>query len=338
MRWAIANARTFAQLDPHHSRSHPSLWETSNRVRPRAALRMALDRLLVESHLSGGGGEYLHSAMQDWRAGWRRDVARRQLAAPFIPAASSAPRVSAISALPMPRDRPQGALLRAPQLGPSWALLRSPRGQVRSRILAASPVSTADRSAAAHSRDDDDDDADDFPWAAPGGVPKIPVIPTVLWNQPRPQIPWFDMNDMMDMCPVRGVVSFVAGGVLGVFMGVLIGSWQLGGPTGDAGLSDPTKLTTRQALKEMGDMMASRARSWGRNFAVVGGIYSTIECFIERGRGSHDVKNPVLSGCLTGGLLAAKQGPVAILGGCAGFAAFSLAVEHLMNSGRMPIG
>jgi mitochondrial import inner membrane translocase subunit TIM22 len=43
------------------------------------------------------------------------------------------------------------------------------------------------------------------------------------------------------------------------------------------------------------------------------------------------VKNPVIAGCLVGGWLAKGQGPQAIVGGCALFAAFSYAVELYMH-------
>ena len=41
--------------------------------------------------------------------------------------------------------------------------------------------------------------------------------------------------------------------------------------------------------------------------------------------------NPVLAGCLVGARLAKAQGPLAIGGGCATFAAFSYAIELYMH-------
>ena len=43
--------------------------------------------------------------------------------------------------------------------------------------------------------------------------------------------------------------------------------------------------------------------------------------------------NGVAAGCITGGVLAAKAGPQAALVGCAGFAAFSAAIDYYL---RMP--
>jgi mitochondrial import inner membrane translocase subunit TIM22 len=48
-------------------------------------------------------------------------------------------------------------------------------------------------------------------------------------------------------------------------------------------------------------------------------------------RAKSDVKNPVMAGCLVGGWLGKGQGPLAIAGGCATFAAFSYAVELYMH-------
>jgi import inner membrane translocase subunit TIM22 len=58
-----------------------------------------------------------------------------------------------------------------------------------------------------------------------------------------------------------------------------------------------------------------------------------VECCLATLRGRHDIKNPVIGGCITGGLLAYNQGPVAILMGCGGFAAFSLVIEQFMHAG-----
>ncbi len=41
--------------------------------------------------------------------------------------------------------------------------------------------------------------------------------------------------------------------------------------------------------------------------------------------------NGVSAGCITGGVLAAQGGPYAIVVGCAGFAAFSAAIDHFMK-------
>lgn len=42
-------------------------------------------------------------------------------------------------------------------------------------------------------------------------------------------------------------------------------------------------------------------------------LFSGVDCVIEKYRGKHDAYNPVLSGCVVGAALAAKQGPQARL-------------------------
>jgi mitochondrial import inner membrane translocase subunit TIM22 len=48
-------------------------------------------------------------------------------------------------------------------------------------------------------------------------------------------------------------------------------------------------------------------------------------------RAKSDMVNPVLAGCLVGGWLARNNGPMAICGGCAAFAAFSYGIELYMH-------
>ncbi|OAL51117.1 mitochondrial import inner membrane translocase, subunit Tim17/22 [Pyrenochaeta sp. DS3sAY3a] len=94
-----------------------------------------------------------------------------------------------------------------------------------------------------------------------------------------------------------------------------------------------TDLPLRQQLKHgLRDMYRSSVSS-GKNFAKVGAIFSGTECAIEGLRAKNDLYNGVAGGCLTGGILARNAGPQAVAIGCAGFAAFSLAIDAYM---RMP--
>lgn len=79
--------------------------------------------------------------------------------------------------------------------------------------------------------------------------------------------------------------------------------------------------------------MGSRSFSSAKNFGLVGLIFSGTECCIEGFRAKNDLTNGVAAGCITGGVLAAKAGPQAAALGCAGFAAFSAAIDAYM---RMP--
>jgi len=79
--------------------------------------------------------------------------------------------------------------------------------------------------------------------------------------------------------------------------------------------------------------MGRASYSSAKNFGMVGAIFSGTECCIEGFRAKNDLYNGVAAGCITGGALAAKAGPQAAAVGCAGFAAFSAAIDYYM---RMP--
>jgi len=65
-----------------------------------------------------------------------------------------------------------------------------------------------------------------------------------------------------------------------------------------------------------GSMTAIKARApvIGGNFAVWGGLFSTIDCSLIKMRGKEDPWNAIISGAATGGILAARSGPGAMLG------------------------
>jgi len=82
--------------------------------------------------------------------------------------------------------------------------------------------------------------------------------------------------------------------------------------------------------------MSSKSVSWMKNFAKIGGIFSAVECVVEKTRGKHDIQNAVVSGCVAGAGLAYKQGAAAMAMGCGGFAAFSLVIGELgMKAGAI---
>ncbi|XP_063136121.1 mitochondrial import inner membrane translocase subunit Tim17-B isoform X1 [Rattus norvegicus] len=57
-----------------------------------------------------------------------------------------------------------------------------------------------------------------------------------------------------------------------------------------------------------------RAPQIGGSFAVWGGLFSTIDCGLVRLRGKEDPWNSITSGALTGAVLAARSGPLAMVG------------------------
>lgn len=154
----------------------------------------------------------------------------------------------------------------------------------------------------------------------------------------------------MESCPVKtviaGTMGFGLGGAFGLFMASV--SPQSYPPTlqnltscpkmsYDSPLTPqgreisnlPWREQVRRGFKDMG----SRSWSSAKNFGIVGALYSGTECCIEGLRAKNDLTNSVASGCITGGILGAKAGPQAAAFGCAGFAAFSAAIDAYM---RMP--
>ncbi|CAG8463350.1 290_t:CDS:2 [Funneliformis caledonium] len=134
------------------------------------------------------------------------------------------------------------------------------------------------------------------------------------------------MQMVQESCVLKvgfsGVGGFVLGGVFGMFMS----SFEMASV-------DPAiyEQPMKQQLKATAKDMAKRSFSMAKNFAIVGSIFSGTECVIETYRAKNDLYNGVASGCITGAVLAAKSGPQATLIGCAGFAAFSTAIEYYMR-------
>ncbi|KAL1990041.1 hypothetical protein VTN49DRAFT_7238 [Thermomyces lanuginosus] len=136
----------------------------------------------------------------------------------------------------------------------------------------------------------------------------------------------------MESCPVKSVISgtmgFALGGAFGLFMASMSYDTPFS-PKGQEIANLPWREQLRIGFKDMG------ARSWSsaKNFGLVGMLFSGTECCIEGLRAKNDIKNGIAAGCITGGILGAKAGPQAAALGCAGFAAFSAAIDAYL---RMP--
>ncbi|KAM4699127.1 mitochondrial import inner membrane translocase subunit Tim17-A [Discoglossus pictus] len=61
----------------------------------------------------------------------------------------------------------------------------------------------------------------------------------------------------------------------------------------------------------------TRAPQLGGSFAVWGGLFSMIDCSMVKMRGKEDPWNSITSGAMTGAILAARNGPVAMMGSAA---------------------
>ncbi|SCW03988.1 LAFE_0H03444g1_1 [Lachancea fermentati] len=151
------------------------------------------------------------------------------------------------------------------------------------------------------------------------------------------------MMEFMTSCPgksvISGVTGFALGGLFGLFMASMSYDTPLHTPSpqgvGGAPLGGAVKqiadLPFKQQVKIQFADMGKRSYSSAKNFGYIGMIYSGVECAVESIRAKNDIYNGVAAGCLTGGGLAYKSGPSAALVGCAGFAAFSTAIDLYMR-------
>lgn len=139
-------------------------------------------------------------------------------------------------------------------------------------------------------------------------------------------------RDPMESCAVKAVMGGVMGGLMGAATGFVLGGYgSIAPPVTLPGVPEPPSIPMKWQLRENWLSTARRARKWGRNMGAVTIIFSGVECMIEKYRGRHDILNGTSAGCITGAALASKQGPVAMCFGCAGFAAFSAAMESFLG-------
>ncbi|KAJ5050844.1 uncharacterized protein L3040_002713 [Drepanopeziza brunnea f. sp. 'multigermtubi'] len=141
-----------------------------------------------------------------------------------------------------------------------------------------------------------------------------------------------NMQKMMESCPGKTAVSGVMGFALGGAFGLFMASMQYDTPLHTSSSAEAIKsLPLRQQLKAGLRDMGARSYASARNFGKVGAIFAGTECCIEGFRAKNDLMNGVWAGCITGGALAAPAGPQAAALGCAGFAAFSAAIDAYMR-------
>ena len=127
-----------------------------------------------------------------------------------------------------------------------------------------------------------------------------------------------------ESCTMQAIISGVVGGGAGMVLGAVLAPFNSNVSNMEMdGL--PMREQFRRGFREIG----SQSKSWGKNLMVIGAVFSCSECFVEKTRARTDRWNPIFGGCITGGVLAAGQGPQAMAFGCAGFAAFSAAIDAL---------
>ncbi|XP_047963227.1 mitochondrial import inner membrane translocase subunit TIM22-4 [Salvia hispanica] len=159
----------------------------------------------------------------------------------------------------------------------------------------------------------------DLPNASSSQEESKPPIETIR----LPTMEEIQGQDIWNNCAVRSVMSGVMGGGLGLAMGLFLGSFDT--PL----LQD--QMTGRQQLVYQAKQMGQRSWSNCKSFALMGFVFSLSECIVEKARAKHDITNTVVAGCVTGGTISARGGPKAACVGCAGFAAFSVAIEKVLE-------
>lgn len=87
------------------------------------------------------------------------------------------------------------------------------------------------------------------------------------------------MHSIMESCPAKTVLT----GGLGFGAGALFGLVMSSLDTSGLQINDPGKpeLTTRQQMRIVARDMATSSFRTAKNFALVGAIYSGVECTIE---------------------------------------------------------
>lgn len=128
-----------------------------------------------------------------------------------------------------------------------------------------------------------------------------------------------------ESCTIQAILAGAVGGVAGLALGAVLAPFNNSTMANMETENLPMRDQFRRGMKEVG----TQSKSWGKNLMVIGAVFSVSECFVEKTRGRKDRWNPIMGGCITGGALAASAGPHAMGIGCAGFAAFSAAIDAM---------
>lgn len=162
--------------------------------------------------------------------------------------------------------------------------------------------------------------------AQPNYPPRLQMPPT----HPAEKI----AQAAVESCIFKSAMAAVAGGGLGVAMGLFIGGFSV-----ELDRSVEAQAPWRQQLSAYGRALGAQIRTYSKNFALWGATYTISECSVEKYRARHDLWNSPVAGCITGAVLAsqprvsmdarsrAKQMAV----GCMGMAAFSTAIDYWLE-------
>ncbi|KAL7518136.1 hypothetical protein ACHAWX_002995, partial [Stephanocyclus meneghinianus] len=156
------------------------------------------------------------------------------------------------------------------------------------------------------------------PWSTLSASP--PSLP--------PNFDW-----LSESCGSKAAVGVIGGGVMGLLMGVFMGALtDMTPPVTVIDGKEVPQAPMREQMRTTLRATADKSMYWCRQFAFITGVFGGSECLVEKYRGKHDVWNAVVSGCVTGAAMQAKQGPQASAVGCGGFAVFSLVIDSIMGT------
>lgn len=154
--------------------------------------------------------------------------------------------------------------------------------------------------------------------------------PWTMTAAPPPPPP--DFNFITESCGGKAAIGIFGGGVMGLLLGVFLGAMSNdAAPVTHVGGHEVPQAPLREQMRATARATAEKSVYWCRQFAFITGVFGGSECLVEKYRGEHDVWNEVISGCVTGAAMQAKNGPSAAAFGCGGFAAFSLIIHPIMN-------
>mmetsp|Transcript_8560 Transcript_8560/g.19191 ORF Transcript_8560/g.19191 Transcript_8560/m.19191 type:complete len:274 (+) Transcript_8560:94-915(+) len=143
-----------------------------------------------------------------------------------------------------------------------------------------------------------------------------------------PNFDWFS-----ESCGSKAAIGVIGGGAMGLVMGVFMGALtDMTPPVTIIDGKEVPQAPLREQVRTTMRATADKSIYWCRQFAFITGVFGGTECLVEKYRGKHDVWNAVVSGCVTGAAMQAKQGPQASAIGCGGFAAFSLVIDSVMGT------
>ncbi|XP_037946213.1 mitochondrial import inner membrane translocase subunit Tim22 [Teleopsis dalmanni] len=133
------------------------------------------------------------------------------------------------------------------------------------------------------------------------------------------------IENAVESCIFKSITACVMGYGLGAAIGLFSASVN-------PNMSDPFGNEKKQTAREIFREMRTTTHSYAKNFAMIGCVFSGVECAIESHRGVTDWRNGTYAGAVTGGLIGLRAGIKAGLVGALGFAAFSSAIDFYMHS------